>query len=128
MQLFPIIETPYGIACFICIFFPIETPYGIACFMFLSSYRNPCGSLRVRYNRIVLLSVLLIKITALIYNFRLYITVLKGISLPLDSIEQLVNEAETWVQPQDLSDDYSQAKEQLKKMKVPVTVFCISLT
>ena len=51
-------------------------------------------------------------------NLRLYITVLKAISLPLDSIEQLVNEAETWVEPQDLSDDYEQAKEQLKKMKV----------
>lgn len=48
----------------------------------------------------------------------LYRTVVKSICVPLESIEQAVTDGEAWTQPEDLSDDYSQAKEQLDKMKV----------
>lgn len=43
---------------------------------------------------------------------------MKSICVPLESIEQAVTDGEAWTQPEDLSDDYSQAKEQLDKMKV----------
>jgi hypothetical protein len=55
-----------------------------------------------------------------LFHFSLYITVEKSISLPLDSIELAVNEGDVWVQPQELSSEYVEAKEQLNKMKVRV--------
>jgi hypothetical protein len=50
----------------------------------------------------------------------LYTTVVKSICLPLESIELAVTEGESWTQPEDLSDEYDQAKEQLNKTKVRV--------
>ena len=42
----------------------------------------------------------------------------KSIGQPLHSIELAVTEGENWVEPEELSSDYNEAKEQLNKMKV----------
>ncbi|XP_028414728.1 nuclear anchorage protein 1-like isoform X2 [Dendronephthya gigantea] len=53
---------------------------------------------------------------------RLYTTVVKSIGQPLHSIELAVTEGENWVEPEELSSDYEEAKEQLNKMKLSVFV------
>ena len=47
---------------------------------------------------------------------------MKSISLPLESIQLAVTEGENWVAPEELSNEYDQAKEQLNKMKVRIYV------
>ena len=51
---------------------------------------------------------------------------MKSISLPLESIQLSVTEGENWVAPEELSNEYDQAKEQLNKMKVCVMGYTIS--
>jgi hypothetical protein len=53
----------------------------------------------------------------------LYTTVVKSISLPLESIELAVTEGESWVEAEELSSEYDAAKEQLNKMKA--SVMCV---